>query len=991
MMMMMAGHSTIARVGYGTGLVGLSHHERRVFGVGGEAAKPSGEKQAPSIAASGHVSCVGKAHYVSCGSRGGLRRCSEGARRSTVTAAAAIASSSSSSSSSLAAIASSPSSSSGGALSDGHERVNACPYSLLGGRRRSSREGRRRDVGGVGDDDALRFRTCQTTSRRGGWEAGRSALRRVISGAQCSARPRGIANHHHEVRALQRALDCGRRSLEGSSSYVESRPSPLIVSAAAAAADVARAGVRSQIGWRSPLFRLIAPSQAEVCRSHPIASALLVDRHSQELLRGRVCCSAGASATAGRDRSSSRDAAPEETDWRRRGLTSVIKRRGLMGQSIARSKEPDGRGEGGADRGGEGSELQEWEGQSDRMTGSPFDGEVEGYRAESKPDACKADELHFVRVPHTDWNIALWRYKPYKNCRSSSVGLGILIAPSSLSSNPAKEMVAAATRKHPVLLLAGVGANAFAYDVSPQLSLARELAKMGFDTWICEVRGMGLSHWIKGSGPSDYSVPEDVSDGNAVEYLEKLADEFDRFVPHGDMEVVMSSKSQSSSALASNSSRSAGPPASSESVRGRAMSVVEKVRKTVYGSKAVDVVNGRASAKSQQDKDKEKVESLSGTRTGSTDIGSRLEELRHRLVAVLGSVDPAPRLAQLRDQIANSVGAVELPLLPSIPTLPSMPPMPVMPNMPKIPPMPSMGSLSLLPSLPVLQVSSLRDRLSVMMMEGQKNLELAGPFDWDFDSYLEGDLPAAIEYVVRVSRPDDGKVIAVGHSMGGILLYTAIGRKSLQSKLAAVVTLASALDYAVSDSILKLLLPLDVPVVMDNIPAVPLGLLARLALPLITRPPYTLGWIRQNVSARNAMDPETVRQLLMYNFCSIPVKLLGQLASVFRPGGLTNRDGSKKYMDGLADCPVPVLAFAGDEDTICPPAAVEETISKLPAHLAEYVRVGGGMRGHHYGHYDFLCGRHAKTEVFPVIERFLVRHDRDEHLKWAQSQKESSK
>lgn len=55
---------------------------------------------------------------------------------------------------------------------------------------------------------------------------------------------------------------------------------------------------------------------------------------------------------------------------------------------------------------------------------------------------------------------------------------------------------------------------------------------------------------------------------------------------------------------------------------------------------------------------------------------------------------------------------------------------------------------------------------------------------------------------------------------------------------------------------------------------------------------------------------------------TIPVKLLLQLATVFKPGGLQNRKGTISYMERLKTCKVPVLAIAGDEDLICPPIAV---------------------------------------------------------------------
>lgn len=53
---------------------------------------------------------------------------------------------------------------------------------------------------------------------------------------------------------------------------------------------------------------------------------------------------------------------------------------------------------------------------------------------------------------------------------------------------PAKE-----TRRHPVLLVPGLSSNRFSYDLTPRASLARYLARHGYDTWILELRGHGRS------------------------------------------------------------------------------------------------------------------------------------------------------------------------------------------------------------------------------------------------------------------------------------------------------------------------------------------------------------------------------------------------------------------------------------------------------------------------------------------------------------------
>lgn len=65
-------------------------------------------------------------------------------------------------------------------------------------------------------------------------------------------------------------------------------------------------------------------------------------------------------------------------------------------------------------------------------------------KKEKKPNSCTADELHYVQVDKSDWKVALWRYLPSPR---------------------------APTRNHPLMLLSGVGTNAIAYDLSPEVSV----------------------------------------------------------------------------------------------------------------------------------------------------------------------------------------------------------------------------------------------------------------------------------------------------------------------------------------------------------------------------------------------------------------------------------------------------------------------------------------------------------------------------------------
>ncbi|XP_044976731.1 uncharacterized protein LOC123444162 isoform X4 [Hordeum vulgare subsp. vulgare] len=381
-------------------------------------------------------------------------------------------------------------------------------------------------------------------------------------------------------------------------------------------------------------------------------------------------------------------------------------------------------------------------------------------------------------------------------------------------------------RNHPLMLLSGVATNAVGFDLSPGASFARHMSMQGFDTWIVELRGAGLS--TRGSELAAASTKSDTSSNS------------DKFL--GLMELPQTSA-----------------------------------------------------------------------------IYDQISQLSQRLVKILGE-----------------------------------------------------GQQNVSPRL-----FGWQERLSTTIEDLQKQLELIVSYDWDFDHYLEEDVPAAIDYIKQQSVPKDGKLVAIGHSMGGILLYAMIskcGFEGADPELAAIVTLASSVDYTTSNSSLKLFVPLADPAEMLRVPAVPLGTLLSTTYPMSSRAPYILSLLRSQISAKDMMDPELLSKLVLNNFCTVPAKVLLQLATAFRDGGLRNRTGTFFFKEHLQKIKVPVLALAGDEDLICPPEAVYETVKLIPQHLVTY-KVFGEPEGPHYAHYDLVGGRKAVHEVYPCIIEFLSQHD----------------
>ncbi|XP_057423104.1 uncharacterized protein LOC130717034 isoform X2 [Lotus japonicus] len=527
-----------------------------------------------------------------------------------------------------------------------------------------------------------------------------------------------------------------------------------------------------------------------------------------------------------------------------------------------------------------------------------------------KPSICTADELHYVSHSSSDWRLALWRYHP----------------------NPQ-----APPRNHPLLLLSGVGTNAVGYDLSPESSFARYMSGRGFETWILEVRGAGLS--LQSSNSKDIEQ-------SAQAISQKMEAAASESATNGAVPSKNELSGISSTASELDISVSKGIETENVAVTGeltRLATVWDESKLVARLSETFLRLSERVSGFLSESQSKvmftKLLDQISKLLVDSP-LYEQFNEIRGKITTLLETRQNSGITSQITDLSEKLVDIIEE------------------------------GQRSVSPPLFDLQA-----RFTSTIEDFQKQLDLMVKYDWDFDHYLEEDVPAAIEYIMKESKPKDGKLLAIGHSMGGILLYSMLSRFGKESRLAAVVTLASSLDYTSSKSSLKLLTPLADPAQALNVPVVPLGAILAAAYPLSSRPPYALSWLNTLISAEGMMEPHLLKRLVFNNFCTIPAKLLIQLTTAFRERGLCNRDGTFFYKDHLHKGNVPILAIAGDQDLICPPEAVEDTIKLIPEHLVTY-KVFGEPEGPHYAHYDLVGGRLAVEQVYPCIIEFLNCHDK---------------
>ncbi|KAK8313790.1 hypothetical protein V6Z12_D01G133100 [Gossypium hirsutum] len=177
-----------------------------------------------------------------------------------------------------------------------------------------------------------------------------------------------------------------------------------------------------------------------------------------------------------------------------------------------------------------------------------------------------------------------------------------------------------------------------------------------------------------------------------------------------------------------------------------------------------------------------------------------------------------------------------------------------------------------------------------------------------------------------------------------------------------------------SRSSLKLLLPLADSAQVLNVLVIPIGTLLAATLPFAANPPYLLSWLSPQISTPDMLQPKLFEKLVTENFETVPAKLLLQLATAFEEGGLRDRSGTFFYKNHLSKSNVPVLAIAGDQDLICPPDAVYETVKLILEPLVTY-KVFGEPGGPHFAHYDIVGAQLAVDLVYPYIIEFLNHHD----------------
>jgi alpha-beta hydrolase superfamily lysophospholipase len=255
----------------------------------------------------------------------------------------------------------------------------------------------------------------------------------------------------------------------------------------------------------------------------------------------------------------------------------------------------------------------------------------------------------------------------------------------------------------------------------------------------------------------------------------------------------------------------------------------------------------------------------------------------------------------------------------------------------------------------------------------RRGLRLVGlPYRVNFEDYAQHDAPAALRLIQR--ERGGGRVLWVGHSLGGMVAY-ALLMSPAGDAVAGAVTLASPGMTDVGSPHLDAWVPLR-GLLRFAPPRLPSGLLARLGAPFAPFLAAALGpLVREWGWHPDNLDLEVVRFMMRRGVEDLPTSLLREFARWYEARRMSDRYGLFSFTDHLERVRTPMLLMAGSCDGLTPPEDIRRVYERIGSPDKSFF-VAGRESGldHDYSHVDLVLGRHAPDEIFGRVADWLDAH-----------------
>ncbi len=233
-------------------------------------------------------------------------------------------------------------------------------------------------------------------------------------------------------------------------------------------------------------------------------------------------------------------------------------------------------------------------------------------------------------------------------------------------------------------------------------------------------------------------------------------------------------------------------------------------------------------------------------------------------------------------------------------------------------------------------------------------------WDWDFETYLNMDIPAALNKVLEVTG--EKKVHYVAHSMGGMFAYAFL-QTNLAKKIKSTTILASPTRFDQFRPLLKMSWWFRIK------PVFYIGTLAKAAA--------FLGELSQTIQKYGGnleLSKGHVALAQANTVENVPSSLMSQFIGWVKEGKMFLSD-EQNVMDGFPKIKTPTLFIVGSSDQTVIPASVREAYEAFGSSKKEF-HILGPEHGNlaEYGHQSVQFGRFADREVYPLIVNWLEKN-----------------
>lgn len=255
----------------------------------------------------------------------------------------------------------------------------------------------------------------------------------------------------------------------------------------------------------------------------------------------------------------------------------------------------------------------------------------------------------------------------------------------------------------------------------------------------------------------------------------------------------------------------------------------------------------------------------------------------------------------------------------------------------------------------------------LLEVRGSGQSRRAGIHDGAFDDYLVDARTAVAQILQRTGAP---KLHWVGYSLGGMLLYAALGTEDA-ARIRSGVAIESPVSlhgYGLDDTSLAAMDVLERHPWLHMIPYRWPSRLAMDLLPLWYDKPLFKTWMNtENI------DRSLLKALVYRTLDDVPTPLVLQFRQWMGEDGLRSRDGKTDYLRGLSTTDVPLLLLTGASDFARRARRVLE--HTRPGHVRWIACLRENGFDADYGHADLIFGPRAPEEVFPHALDWLRSHD----------------